>query len=85
MHNNQLICYVCHEEIRQIEKATYIGKDLVTQKPIYRHRKCSPLGLPASKERQSWSINPKTKVKESSKIYNRNKEKRKIKKELEDV
>lgn len=82
MQSNNLICYICKKIIENIEEASYIGKDITTGKEKYRHRKCSPKGL-KTKSREQWYRNPKTQIKESDKIYDRNKEKRKLKKNLE--
>jgi len=77
-----IICYVCKKVIKNREEASYVGKDDITGKPKYRHPKCSPHGL-QSRPRQQWYRNPKTQVKDSDKIYDRNKEKRKFKKDVE--
>jgi len=81
MQNNDILCYICHRVIKNREEASLVGKDIITGKEKYRHRTCSPHGLP-SRPRNQWKINPKTKIKESAKIYNRKKAKLRFKKDL---
>ena len=83
MINNTLTCYVCKKEIKNEKDCISIGKDLVTQKELHRHPKCKP-GLPNMKVRKKWTINPKTKIKQSDKIYNRKKAKQQFRKDLKE-
>lgn len=79
---NKLICYICNCEI-DADNVSYVGKDL-NGKEKYRHRKCSSkLEHKPFDYRKVWKIKPVTKIKDSDKIYNRNKEKQKFKKEYE--
>lgn len=83
MISNDIFCYVCNQVIKNREEASYIGKDDITGKDKFRHRRnCSPHGL-KSRPREQWYINPKTKIKKSDKIYDRNKDKANFRKELE--
>lgn len=84
MQENNLICSICNKIIKSREEATYQGKDIITKKDKYRHRSCSPHGI-IRKSRGHWQINPKTRVKESDKIYNRNKSKQKFLKEQKEL
>ena len=67
-------CNVCKKEIKEKEESIDIGYD---KKGNYlrRHKKCNP-GLPNfMKLRKSQTLEKRHHIKESDKIYDRNKEK----------
>jgi len=78
------LCFICKKEIKDdlcdTDKVIYIGKDVIKDKKVYRHIKCMYINI--KKSRKTWLINPKTKVKSSDKIYDRNKEKEKFRKDI---
>jgi len=75
-------CNVCKKEIRESEECIHIGYNKEGNF-LKRHKKCNP-GLPNfAKVRKSQTLEKRHYIKESDKAYNRNKEKREIKKEIQ--
>lgn len=87
MHVNILLCHICKKPIKEhknnYDKVVYVGKDIITGKKLYRHKRCK-YDFKKVKERKFWKINPRTRIKESGKKYNRKKEKERFRKEMND-
>lgn len=87
MKTNDITCFVCKTQItkRQLKNAEKV-KD-ITGKTKYKHsknQKCLKKdNRNLLKIRKSSTLNKRHYVKESDKKYNRNKEKKKIQKEIE--
>lgn len=70
-------CNVCKKPIKESQPHVDIGNNLK------RHKKCHP-GIPKfMKERKSEILEKRHYIKKSDKIYDRNKEKRNFKKDLD--
>jgi len=74
-------CYICKKEIKEREQYIDVGKDKEGN-DLKRHKKCYP-GLPkCMKVRKSQTLEKRHHIKESDKIYNRDKAKQNFKKDL---
>lgn len=75
-------CNVCKKQIKENEECIDIGYDKEGNY-LKRHKKCNP-GLPKCfKPRKSQTLEKRHHIKESDKVYNRDKVKREFKKELD--
>jgi len=76
-------CNVCKKQIRESEECINIGYNKEGNY-LKRHKKCNP-GLPKfCKVRKSQALEKRHHIKESDKVYNRDKAKKEFKKEIED-
>ena len=75
-------CKICKKEIKEKDEYIDIGYDK-NGKYLRRHKKCNPGLPPFMKVRKSRTLEKRHYVKESDKIYKRNKAKKELRKQLD--